>query len=244
MISRNCLFIDSDMQEKIKSISLMFAGCGLGGNIALLATRTGFARFTLFDFDNVTISNLNRQVFNLDFLSKNKAKSLECIIKLINPSSDITAYSKEFKANHLRLVKNYDFIINTLDLNDIFYKLIDKTIDEDKTVFIPMNLGFGALLITINKKTGPLDDFLKNNKPKSELDFIVSLYKNGMIKMPEYIINKSSELIKKINKFNPQLAVASNLTSSLIVTNIIKIISDRNYIPPKYNHIDLTEFIK
>ena len=39
---------------------------GLGSNIAMLLARAGVGKLIVSDYDQVTVSNLNRQAFNLD----------------------------------------------------------------------------------------------------------------------------------------------------------------------------------
>ena len=228
LISRNWVFINKELANAIKDKHLLFAGCGLGSSIATLAARTGFTKFTLSDGDKVEISNFNRQEFNSSHLGINKAEATELIIRSVNPDVEINVIKRYIDLKSIdKIVKNSDYIINTVDINDIFYKLIFKAIENKKIVFIPMNIGFGGLLIVISEETPSLRSFIQNTKVKSELDLIIKLFENNIIKFPTYIIKNANNIISQIrnNKINPQIGVASNITSALTLITLIKIIS-------------------
>ena len=73
-------FLSSEDQHAIAQTRVLLAGCGLGSNIAVLAARTGFSRFTIADGDVVDSSNLNRQAFRVEHLGRNKAEVTESLI--------------------------------------------------------------------------------------------------------------------------------------------------------------------
>ena len=88
-VDRNWGYIKAEHQEQIRTTRLLITGCGLGSNIASLAVRTGFTKFTLADGDNVEINNLNRQTFRVEHLGKNKAEVTAQLIREVNPDTEI-----------------------------------------------------------------------------------------------------------------------------------------------------------
>lgn len=71
-------------------------GGGLGSNIALILTRTGFRHFEVIDKDVVEASNLNRQNYNLVDIGKPKVECLRRILTAINPDITLTTHQKEW----------------------------------------------------------------------------------------------------------------------------------------------------
>lgn len=70
LVSRYKFIIPKKLQDKIKKCRIFLLGCGLGAQIGLLATRTGFMNFILIDGDKVTFDNLNHQAFRYEYLGK------------------------------------------------------------------------------------------------------------------------------------------------------------------------------
>lgn len=157
LVSRNWFYINSVLQNKIRNVNILFAGCGLGSVIAQSAIRLGFENMTIVDGDNVDLTNLNRQFYFQNDVGVNKAKSLKNNLLMINPNANIKSVEKYIKVNDLsKLVSEVDIVINTVDLNNTYYEIITETIKHKKTVICPFNVGFGGVLILFNKNSvGP-----------------------------------------------------------------------------------------
>lgn len=54
--NRNRIYIPTLVQEKIKDVNILLAGCGIGSVIAECALRMGFENITLVDGDNVELT--------------------------------------------------------------------------------------------------------------------------------------------------------------------------------------------
>ena len=68
-------------QKKIMKSSICIIGCGgLGTTTAQYLAMTGVGKMILIDFDNIELSNLNRQISFLETdIGKNKAEILKKI---------------------------------------------------------------------------------------------------------------------------------------------------------------------
>lgn len=58
---------------------------GLGSNAAIMLARAGVGKLIIADFDVVSVSNLNRQAFNLDQIGEPKVEALAANIRRLNP---------------------------------------------------------------------------------------------------------------------------------------------------------------
>ncbi len=85
-LSREELLIGHDGVETLKSKSVTIVGVGgVGGYVAELLVRAGIGRIKLVDFDNVSPSNINRQVVAfVDTIGKSKVEVLKEILLKIN----------------------------------------------------------------------------------------------------------------------------------------------------------------
>ena len=73
---------------------------GLGSNIAVMLTRLGVGHLVLADFDQVDLSNLNRQHYMLTHVGMDKTKALAQQLYQINPYIDLTLYKEKITAQN------------------------------------------------------------------------------------------------------------------------------------------------
>ncbi len=74
------------VHARVKAARVGVAGLGgLGSQVAIALTRTGFGQLVLADFDVVEPSNLNRQQYFLDQIGQPKAEALAETLRRVNP---------------------------------------------------------------------------------------------------------------------------------------------------------------
>ena len=115
-------------QKKIINSSVAIIGCGgLGSTVAQSLTMSGVGKLLLADFDNVELSNLNRQsLFEEKDIGKNKAVTLGSSIAKIN--SKITIIKRPLKIDRDNIdkeLKDYKLIVDCSDNFETRY-LINK----------------------------------------------------------------------------------------------------------------------
>lgn len=221
LLTRNYIFIDEALQHTIKSKTIFFAGCGLSSQLALLCVRTGFVNFVLSDGDTVEVSNFNRQAFNRNDLGKNKAKVLGDKINEIHDSCKIDIYETMLKSNQdiYPLIKKSDLVINTVDFGDASQIINKESIKQKKPVFMPLNVGYGAILIVIRNEEELADLSIHSN----EINQIQHLYNIKKIQLSNYLLSKAPEIFQKYQQKNyfPQIGIAAYLASAITVRAIL-----------------------
>lgn len=94
-------------------------GCGgIGANIALCLASSGIQHFTLMDYDNVDVTNFNRQfAYDANDRGESKIQSLKQKMLRLNPGLSITIYNKTVKqASDLAcLAADVKFIVSAID---------------------------------------------------------------------------------------------------------------------------------
>ncbi len=242
--SRNKIFIDRTVQKKVQSVRLLFAGCGLGSLIAETAIRLGFSRFLLADGDQVELSNLNRQSFNTTHLGLNKAVATASVLRKINPQADIQVFKKFINLVDVPdLINNCDFIINTVDVNKVYFNLVEVGQQENKEVLLPFNMGFGSLVLIFNQKSESLSGILQKDFISNEVHFYTKLIEELKIKhFPEYLSAKASIIYSCLEKkgYSPQIRIGAEIAASLVTTCLIKMVSGEHVpLAPKYLYLDI-----
>lgn len=104
----------------IKNKSVLIVGLGgVGGSAILSLVRSGIGKVIIIDFDNVDISNINRQLiaFN-DSVGRKKTDVCEEVIKNINPECEVVKYDIFLdKDNIIKILddNNPDYVIDACD---------------------------------------------------------------------------------------------------------------------------------
>jgi len=226
LVSRNFAFIDQSLQSLIKEKRVLFAGCGLGSSIAQLAVRMGFTKFIVADFDEVELSNLNRQAFMTGDIGKNKALQVSTLLTRINPHVKVKTVSERLSPSNIeQLISEADLIVNTVDFNETVYKINDIATSQGKPVFFPLNVGFGGILLVFNDQTITLQEMTAGTQ--GNVDFIRMLARSIKgFDIPSYVLPVVSELDMYENQgFLPQTGIAVNITASITVLAMIAYIA-------------------
>ena len=144
-------------QKKILNSKVLIIGMGgLGCPVAEFLTRSGIGVLGIVDNDLVSISNIHRQsLYDQKDLHKSKVKIAQKKLKNINPKTKVSTYNFRLdKKNFIKIIKNYDYIV---DGTDNF---------ESKFLINDISLKYKKFLVTgaISKFDGHIFSFNFKNK--------------------------------------------------------------------------------
>lgn len=124
--------------EKLKNTRVAVAGLGgLGSNIALMLARAGVGTLHLIDFDEVDLSNLNRQQYFICHLGMYKTDAIKDEISRINPYINvITDCVKVTDDNIDSLFKDDNVICEAFDNPDCKSMLVNRILETRKDAYI------------------------------------------------------------------------------------------------------------
>ena len=119
----------------LQNSKIGIAGCGgLGSNVAVMLTRAGIGELILVDFDNVEISNLNRQHFFLSDIGKTKVEALSYHLKNINPDIKLNLINKKLIKEDIKpLFREIDILIEAFDKAEEKMWLVKEWLKTFKT---------------------------------------------------------------------------------------------------------------
>lgn len=239
LYSRNWLFIDDDTQKKLNEIKVLVCGSGLGSYVAELLLRTGVTNIAVADGDVVNLSNLNRQSYLITNLLVNKAVTLKNTLKNINQDANVECIDRFLDSTALEiLIPKYDFIINTIDFDNIaFVDCSNICRKYNKVELFPTNLGFGGSIIVGMGECPTFESFFnESDRPRLKTKIINFLLENASPRMKSSLQKYARSKIP----YDPQLGISSFITSAMLVTLIIKIITAENVkIFPEFYYCDL-----
>lgn len=108
------------VQDKLYQAHVAVCGLGgLGSNISLMLARAGVGHLHLIDFDEVELSNINRQAYFSYQVGQMKTDAIKDLILQINPYLDIrTDCRKISEENAMELFKEDSIICEAFDVPD------------------------------------------------------------------------------------------------------------------------------
>lgn len=117
--SRTELLIGPEGLQKLKESSVAIFGLGGVGSYAAEALcRAGVGRLVIVDFDDICLTNVNRQLHALDgTVGKAKAHVMAERLRLINPQADIVPYRDFYAAENsdFLLSAGYGYVVDAID---------------------------------------------------------------------------------------------------------------------------------
>jgi len=150
--------IGEEGQKKLSDASVLVIGCGgLGAPALSYLTAMGIGHLGFCDCDEVSLSNMNRQLlFNMDDIGKRKALLTEKRLLALNPNLKTTVYNCFLdKTLATEIVPQYDMVVDCLDNFTTRFVLNDACIAA-KTPLVHAGIGeFYGQLMTIVPGLGP-----------------------------------------------------------------------------------------
>lgn len=147
MFSRTELLIGKENIEKLqKSKVAVFGIGGVGSYVVEGLARAGIGNFILVDSDDVSISNLNRQIIaTTKTIGKPKVEVSKDRILEINPNANVTIYKEFYKPdNRVPLENDISYIVDAIDTVTAKIDLIEEA--EKLKIPIISSMGTGNKL--------------------------------------------------------------------------------------------------
>lgn len=117
--SRTELCFGSEGMQKLKNAHVAVFGIGgVGGHAVEALVRSGIGAITLIDNDDVSLTNVNRQmVATLDTVGQPKVDAAAVRIRSISPECRVTAMQKFFLPENAQEFDfaQYDYIVDAID---------------------------------------------------------------------------------------------------------------------------------
>jgi molybdopterin-synthase adenylyltransferase len=233
LVSRNAGFIPENVQEKLRRTRVLIAGCGLGGVIAEVAVRTGFAHLGLIDGDHIEGHNLNRQMFTSLDVGHLKAQALARHLREISPEAEILDFNVMIDADNARdFVSQYDLVIDTVDFRDpcAIRALHTEARAQNKTVIAPLAVGWGGAALVFPPDGPSLAELMgsqgSGNEPAQYVDTFATMMRRYANVFPEYAVRVISRILetREICPFS-QIGAGNFAAASLTVMLAVRILA-------------------
>jgi adenylyltransferase/sulfurtransferase len=105
-------------QRRLKASRVLIVGAGgLGSPVALYLAAAGVGHLGLVDFDDVDVTNLQRQLLHgTGDIGRPKLESARDRLRDVNPNVDVALYAERLtSANAMRIMRGYDLVVDGTD---------------------------------------------------------------------------------------------------------------------------------
>lgn len=143
--SRTELLLGSGAMEKLRSSRIAIFGIGgVGGFVAEALARSGIFHLDLIDSDNVSLTNLNRQIIALhSTVGRPKVDVMRERILDINPEADVRTYQCFFlpETKDQFDFSQYDYVVDAVDTVKAKLELIVRAKENNVPIICSMGAG-------------------------------------------------------------------------------------------------------
>lgn len=143
IFNRSKLLLGSDAMQRLATMRVILFGVGgVGSWCAEALVRTGLQHLTIVDCDDVSVTNVNRQLqATTKTVGRVKVEVMKERLLEINPEAQITTLNEMYSAETCEMfhLEDYDYIIDCIDsLKDKMSLLHEATKQERATVLSSM----------------------------------------------------------------------------------------------------------
>jgi adenylyltransferase/sulfurtransferase len=110
--------VTSTGQRRLKAARVLVVGAGgLGSPVALYLAAAGVGHIGLVDFDEVDLTNLQRQLLHgTADIGRSKLESAQDRLRDVNPHVEVALYAERLtSANAMRIMRGYDLVVDGTD---------------------------------------------------------------------------------------------------------------------------------
>jgi len=234
--SRNRGLISNDEQEILRNVRVAIPGMGgVGGVHAVTLARTGIGKFTIADFDQFDVHNINRQRGAMtSTVGKDKVLVMQGIINDINPSSDVKVMKEAIGLSNVdEFLADVDVMIDALDVFAIdARRVIFRRAHELNIPVISVGpVGFSAVMFVFSPDGMDYDTFFGLKDGMSKDDMVLN-FMAGIAGQGPHLKYMDVKGVDPSTGAAPSLGSACQIASSMAATEVVSMMLNKR--KPKY----------
>ena len=158
----------SGQQKMLEARVLLLGAGGLGSPAAYYLAAAGIGNLGIIDFDQVDLSNLQRQIIHsTERIGMLKTESAKKTIQALNPDVNVTLYNEKMdSSNIMSLIKDYDYVVDGSDNFPTRYLVNDACVMKNITLIHGSIFRFEGQVTVFKPGDGPCYRCLYPKPPK------------------------------------------------------------------------------
>jgi molybdopterin/thiamine biosynthesis adenylyltransferase len=235
--SRNIGWLTPHEQEQLSKVRVGILGAGgVGGQYAEILARLGVREFVIWDPDEFSIENTNRQnQCQASTYGRKKAEVLAELIRDINPTATVRSYATAMTKDELDgFCKSIDFYFDGLDFfeTDIRIAVFRALRHHQRPAITVAPVGTGASALLFTDRSMSFDDYfglhLVQDPVVRSIYFLTGLTPTLMQR--RYLVDQSRTDLAK--KQVPSLGIGVYTAASMAATTFLKVVLQRGPVRP------------
>ena len=246
--NRNIGLLTEEEQNKLRDTKVAIVGMGgVGGFHLISLVRLGIGKFNIADMDTYELANIQRQCGAfMDTLGENKSEVMRKIALSINPHLEIKSFNQGISPeNILEFMADADVLIDGIDFFSINERRLMFKEARDKCIYAVTAgpLGFSSAMLVFSPDGMSFDEYFDINDDMTYLEKIVA-FGVGLAPASLHMNYLDLNKVDLNSKKGPSLVSACNLCSSLVLTEIMKIILNKKKLKSAPNYIQFDPFLQ
>jgi len=234
--SRNIGWVTQPEQSKLKSARIAIAGLGgVGGAHLLTLARLGISNFTISDFDDFDVHNLNRQAGAfMQYMGQPKIDTLANLARGINPEVDLRMFPQGIKPENVEeFLSDVDIYVDGLDFFALPARrmVFDKCREKGIPVLTAAPLGIGVALLYFSPVGMSAEDYFRwegQDLQEQYARFIAGL--SPAMLQRSYLV--APESVNFQEKRGPSTIMACDMCAGVMGASVLKVLLGRGAIRP------------
>lgn len=226
---RSAMLLGENGIEELKKKKVAVFGIGgVGSFVAEALGRVGIGHLVLVDFDDIVVSNINRQIHaHSETIGDLKVDAMKERLKLINPDMEVTALPTLYNKDTLDILAgDIDYVVDAIDMVSSKLLLIEECKERNIPIICSMGTGNklnpAMLEVTDIAKTSvcPLAKVMRTELKKRRIKKVKVVYsKEQPLKPIQLETSESRRSTPGSVSFVPSVAgliLASEVTKDLL----------------------------
>jgi len=216
---------------------------GMGGTHAATLARTGIGKYTVADFDEFDVHNINRQYGAMaSTVGKLKASVMADKVRDINPSADIRVFDVAIGAENVdEFLADVDVVIDALDIFAMAARrLIYRRAKElGIPVLFTAPIGFSAAMFLFSPEGMDCDTFFGFNDEMSNNEMVL-YFLAGIGGVGPHLKYMDVTKIDPTTGGAPSVGMACNIGAGMVATEVVNWMLKRRKVKaiPWFMHFD------
>lgn len=233
---RTELLIGSDALNQLANSHVIVFGCGgVGGYVVESLVRSGLGKITVIDNDDVSLTNLNRQIIaTTNSIGMKKVDVIEGRIKSINPNCEVLKYDLFIDDKNIDDIDftGVNYVVDAVDTITAKIAIIKRSKELNIPVISSMGAGnrldpFQIKVSDINQtKNCPLAKVMRYELKKRDISKVKCIYSLEIPSKPKERIVLEDSGKEVISSISYMPSIFGLIISSEIIQDITKTVGN------------------
>jgi molybdopterin/thiamine biosynthesis adenylyltransferase len=229
--SRNLGLIRPDEQQRLRASRVAIVGMGgVGGHHLMTLARLGIGKFNIVDPDSFELANFNRQYgATMDTIGAPKVGTMTNVVRGVNPELEIRSLTQPLDQSNIdEFLSDADIVIDGVDFFalDVRRMVFREARRRQLWALTAGPIGFSCAWLSFSPEGMAFDDYFDLDDRQTRLEQLIA-FAVGLTPRATQATYMDLNRVDVSRGTGPSLSLACQLCSSIIATEVTKILLGR-----------------